>query len=126
MTIPSKKKKVYDLLSPKIGDKRKMRRDVAKSQRDNPPVPPTVDNYRKNKPVMARSLNIQPVIPERRKTSPTEGMPAVNGKSGARLVEKAVTKVRSKVKLPDLSNAVIPMTGGKNDSKQKRPKTSSN
>lgn len=125
MTLPSKKKKIHDILSPKIGEKRKRRKEVAKSQRDNPPVPPTVDNYRKNKPIVARSLNIQPVISKPRKTSPTEGMPAVNSKSGARLVEKAVAKVQSKVKLPDLSHAVIPMTGGKSDSKQKNSKTSS-
>jgi hypothetical protein len=128
MATPAKKKATYDAFSPKIAQKRKIRKKIAKEQRENPPEPPKVDNYRVNKPRTARSLNVQPVVAEQRKIASTEGMPAVNGKSGPEIVKKAVTKVRPKSPTPNVKDAALPVALGKdksNGSKPKRTGTSS-
>ncbi len=126
MTTPQKKKQIFDMFSPKIAKNRRKRREVGKRESKDPQAPPTVNNYTHNKPTVARSLNMQPVAVEKRRVIPkTEGMPAVNGKSGQKLVDKAVTKVRPKVKTPDLKHAVIPRKSlkGAKDAKPARKKT---
>lgn len=128
MTSPQQKKKVYDMLSPRIAKNRAHRRKVGKEEAKGPQTPPTVDNYRMNKPLVARSLNIQPVVQKRRVLAKTEGMPAVNGKSGDEIVKKAVTKVKPKKPTPDISAAAISQKDLKKEIKgvkQKRKKSSS-
>jgi hypothetical protein len=100
----SKRKKTYDLMSPKIKDKRRAKAEAGPL---GAIAPATIDNYRVNNPRMARSLNIQPVIQEKRQLADTEGMPAVNGKSGKELVQKAVKPVGSRVEEVNAADAAI-------------------
>lgn len=128
MTTPERKKKVYDMLSPRIAQNRKHRRKVANEEaKKGPQAPPKVDNYRVNHPRVARSLNIQPApVHEKRNIPKTEGMVAVNGKSGEEIQKKAVTKVRPKKKKLDVKDAVIPpqQVKGDKDAKPRRKRTS--
>lgn len=124
MTTPKRKKLIYDMLSPKIA-KRRMERKRAASDESVDFTPVTIDNYKVNKPRVARSLNMQPVIDEPRKLSKTEGMPAVNGQSGERIVRKAVTKVKSRQPSVNMKDAVIQQSSlkGQKDVKKKRRRT---
>ncbi len=126
MTTPSKRKAIHDLLSPKIAERRKRKKAAEAARVKNPPIPPTVNNYHKNKPFMARSLNVQPTTPVKLKINPTIGMPAVNGKSGEEVVKKAVHKVRPKKPIVDPRDAALNVTpGGKSGPKSKTKRTSS-
>ena len=117
--MPRGRRETFDAFSPKIAEKRKRRRQVANSTPPTPP--PTVDNYAVNKPRVARSLNIQPVQDKPLHVSPNEGMPAVNSKSGKKLVEKAVTKVQPKKPAINPADAAIkePVVKKKKTTKKK-------
>jgi hypothetical protein len=102
--MTSKKRRTYDAMSPKIAEKRRAKAAAAEQEAR---TPATIDNYRVNNPKMARSLNIQPVQPQKRSLAKTEGMPAVNGKSGEEVVKKAVKPVGSKVLEVNPADAAI-------------------
>lgn len=106
----SKRKKTYDMMSPKIAEKRKARDEA---RRLETVAPATIDNYRVNNPKMARSLNVQPVIQKKRELAKTEGMPAINGKSGEEIVKKAVKPVGSKVEEVNAADAAIKLSNVK-------------
>jgi len=99
--MPKDKKSIHDLFSPRIAEKRKARRldalrraREAAVKKEDLPGPPTVDNYKVNKPLFGphkiRRLEA-PVV--RRKISPTEGQPTVNAKSG-KAIKKLIHKPR--------------------------------
>jgi len=112
--MPRDKKKIHDLLSPKIAAKRRRRNEVNQARaraiasgEEKAPVPASVDNFKINKPLFGphkiRGL-VVPVV--QRKISPTEGKPTVNGKSGKDikpLIHKPVNKNRT----PDPTAGVI-------------------
>jgi len=110
-------KKIYNQISKKAGE-RKARYEKVVEKRinsgDKPPVPPTVKQADKNVTSITSSNSLH--ITEMAKTpplqiSPNEGMPAVNGKSGAEVVAKAVTPIRSKVKSVDPTAGAIKSVG---------------
>lgn len=105
----SRKKKVHDLLSPKIASKRSAKKEAAQKEYDkrlvairngeeDPGVPAKVNNYVVNKPLFGphkikRKKNV-PV--KRRKISPNEGKPAVNAKTNVeKLIHKPLPKAVS-------------------------------
>jgi hypothetical protein len=122
-------KNIYNQMSKKIGE-RKVRQQEMTDERmrsGKPPLePPTVDQFRKN--IVARTKSNSVHILELagagpRQTSPNEGMPAVNGKSGEEIVEKAVTKIKSKTPEVDpTAGAILPtdMTKDKNSTSGKK------
>lgn len=91
----------------KFGE-RKKRAQEKSVERKGPEVPQKVHQFTKNKVTRSRSNNVHIVdLAGPRSIAPTEGMPAVNSKSGKELVEKAVHKVKPKQKEVDPSAGVI-------------------
>lgn len=70
--------------------------------------PATVEQFKKNKVTRAKSRNVHIVdLAGPRSISPTEGMPAINGESGEKIVKKAVRKVKSKELVMDPTAGAI-------------------
>lgn len=112
MSTKARRDAIHDVFSKKINQKKKKAASVKRKELKNPPIPPTVNNYEANNPVVAKSLNQHPApVHNKRNIAKTEGMPAVNGKSGEKVVKKAVTRVKSKDIKVDEGDAAI---GGKN------------
>jgi len=89
--MPKGKKAVHDLLSPKIAEKRKRRREIALkkiqdaiAKKEDVDGPEEVDNFKVNKPLFGphkiKKKKNPPV--SQRKIAPNEGKPTVNAKSG--------------------------------------------
>jgi len=123
-----KGKDIYEDLSKKYFERRRAREALSKAadvDEDGKPIPPAkIDNFRVNKPKMARSLNFQPGEPKRRKISPTEGKPVVNASTD---IKKLIHKPKAVAKTP-LENptaGVIKDTEGA-PKKRGRPKGSKN
>ena len=96
-------KKIYEVISKKFKGKKEQ---IKKAAKNGAIEPATVHQYTKNKVTRASSKNVHITdLAGPRNISPNEGMPAINGKSGPKLVKKAVTKVRPKT--PNIVN-----TGG--------------
>lgn len=99
-------KDIYDMMSKKFREKREA------VERDGPEVPPEVHQYKKNNATRSKSSNIQIAnLAEPRNISPTEGMPAINGESGEKIVKKAVRKIPTKEKKIDQTAGVIENSG---------------
>jgi len=75
------REKIYNMLSPRILEKKARRDAVLRAEAGLDLLPPEVDNAEINEPEVAHSLNVQPVIPEPVFISPNEGLPAVNGQA---------------------------------------------
>jgi len=124
-----KGKDIYEDLSKKYFERRRAREELSRLadvDEDGKPIPPAkVDNFRVNKPKMARSLNFQPGVPKRRNISPKEGKPVVNASTD---VKKLIHKPKPVAKTP-LDNptaGVIKDTGETPKKKRGRPKGSKN
>jgi len=119
-------KDIYNVLSKKHGE-RKARLDNIVKKRinsgDKPVMPPTVEQFKKNVVTRTKlnSIHISELAgASKRQLSPNEGMPAINGKSGKELVEKAVTKIRPRVtKIDATAGAILPK-----ETKKKKNETS--
>lgn len=115
-------KEIYDTISKNWGDRKKRLHEKTEERirKGLPPeLPPTVDQYRKNIVTRAKSnsIHITELAGVKRQVSPNEAMPAVNGKSGEEVVEKAVTKVKTKKKEPDPTAGAIQPTETKSSKK---------
>jgi len=75
------REKIYNMLSPRILQKKARRNAAFQAEAGLDLLPPEIDNAVVNEPEVARSLNVQPVIPEPVHISPNEGKPAVNGQA---------------------------------------------
>ncbi len=124
-------KDIYSQISKKSGERKARIEKIVKKRMksgEKPSTPPTVKQVDKNvsSTVKSNSLHITELAKVKRQVSPNEGMPAVNGKSGKELVAKAVSPVRSKVKLPDPTAGVIKLVDKKksksNDSRKRAPR----
>lgn len=108
-------KNIYKKLSKKHGKRRERSLEVAKKRLRSglgPQEPPTVDQYKKNIVVRVKShdVHITELANSKRQVSPNEGMPAVNGKSGQEIVEKAVKKVGTKkTEIDPTAGAILPV-----------------
>lgn len=124
--MPVGKKKIYDFMSPKIADKRKNARKMARGR--GPEVPPVVNNYEVNAPKFAQSRNTSPTLQTKRLISPNEGKVAVNSRADDKLQKKAVTKTRPKIKEVDSTAGVInvPKTTKKKTKKRTTMKRKTN
>lgn len=114
-------KDIYNVLSKKSAARRQRVESLGRLPVEQPP---TVHQFQKNKASRTVPMNIhilEAANAGRRQTSPTEGMPAVNGRSGPELVKKAVAKVRSKTKTPDpTAGAIKPVNAGRKCSQCKQ------
>jgi len=99
--MPVGKKKTYDYMSPKIAEKRKRARKLAKVRKEGGEEPVVINNYDANKPQFASSRNTSPTLQKKRLISPGENKVAINSRADDRIQQKAITKTRPKVKKPD-------------------------
>lgn len=100
-----KGKKIYEDLSKKYTERREARkRRVEEKARDKdgkPIKPVTINNFKVNKPMMARSLNFSQAPVKLRSISKTEGRPVVNASFDVkRLIHKPKPIVRSPLDNP--------------------------
>jgi len=92
------KKRIHDLLSPRIVDKRMARRKAAllATKNNNGPVPPpSVNNFKTNKPLFGpHKIKKKPVEVKPRVISKEEGKATVNAKTNTkRFIHKSIPKV---------------------------------
>lgn len=73
------REKIYNMLSPRILQKKARRNAVLQAEAGIEILPPTVENAEVNTPVVAHSVNTVHEVPVH--ISPNEGMPAVNGQA---------------------------------------------
>ena len=123
-------KEIHKQFSKRAGDRRDRVNKLAEERVRaglGPIEPPTVEQYKKN--IVARAKSSSLHITELansgpRRVSPNEGMPAINWKSGAEIVKKAVTKVRPKTRPGDPTAGAIKPTDtkkSKKSSSRKKP-----
>lgn len=98
-------KDIYDQMG-KFRDRKKRMEKTGPAKE-----PPTVEQFKKNKVTRTKSRNVHIVdLAGPRAVSPTEGMPAVNGKSGEEVVKKAVTKTKPKAtEIDPTAGAIVPL-----------------
>jgi len=123
-----KGKDIYEDLVKGYFNKRKARQELSRQanvDKDGKPIPPpTIDNFRVNKPMMAKSLNAYPDAVKRRKISTQEGKPVVNASTN---VKKLIHKPKLKLKNPlDNPTAGVIKDDGPLKKKRGRPKGSKN
>ena len=103
-------KDIYKQLSAKFDQKKKrVKKLQGLHSRQGAPTPPKVPKATRSTVVRAMSNNIHVanVVGKPRAISPTEGMPAVNGKSGPEIVKKAVRKPKSRIAKVDPTAGAI-------------------
>ena len=122
-------KDIYKQFSAKFDQKKERVKKLARLQsRQGAPIPAQVPEFTKKTVVRAMSNNIHVanVVGKRRSISPTEGMPAVNGKSGPEVVKKAVRKPRSRITEVDPTAGAIKSTQKKVGKKRRSSRKTAN
>ncbi len=100
-----KGKKIYEDLSKKYAERREARMKrlelKAKDKDGNPIKPPTISNFKVNRPLIARSLNFPQGEVKRRMISETEGKPVVNASADVKgLIHKPKPVMQSPLDNP--------------------------
>lgn len=123
--MPVGKKGTYAFMSPKIAEKRKRAKRLAKQRLKNVEEPATISNYEVNKPSHAKSNNASPVLQKKRLISPGETKVAINSRADDKIQKKAITKTRPKVKEVDVTAGAIKVAKktAKKKTKKKARKT---
>jgi hypothetical protein len=122
--MPIGKRRVHDMLSPKLNARKKHRHIVAlESSRLQSATPPTVDQT-KNTPVVAKPRNIV-TLQEKRDIAQFEGAPIVNDLNAQETLDKNVAPVVKQIKSePPIDFSTQKVGKQKDKKKGGRPKKS--